>query len=196
MAAKKCSKCGVEKGIEAFYYNVKRDYRNCKCKHCVSLEARAIRAKPGYSQWHKQYRRSNKTRLNALTRASRAKAPEKARSYNRTWRTKDPIRALYFAAKQRAKKYGIAFAIGRDDILMPPRCPILGIPFGPNTGRGMGSHGDSPSLDRIEPLLGYVSGNVQVISRKANTMKSNASRAELEAFADWVLRRKYGKAAA
>ena len=44
----------------------------------------------------------------------------------------------------------------------------------------------SPSLDRIDPNKGYVKGNVQVISRLANIMKSNASPEELRAFANWV----------
>lgn len=38
---------------------------------------------------------------------------------------------------------------------------------------------DRPSLDRINPDRGYVPGNVQVISFRANTLKNNATREEL-----------------
>jgi len=38
----------------------------------------------------------------------------------------------------------------------------------------------SPSLDRINPALGYVKGNVWVISFKANAIKQNATVQELE----------------
>lgn len=36
------------------------------------------------------------------------------------------------------------------------------------------------SLDRVMPFLGYVEGNVQIISHRANGFKSNASRDEIE----------------
>lgn len=38
---------------------------------------------------------------------------------------------------------------------------------------------DSPSLDRIKPELGYVKGNIRVISFKANSIKNDASIEEL-----------------
>jgi hypothetical protein len=39
---------------------------------------------------------------------------------------------------------------------------------------------NSPSLDKIIPSLGYVRGNVQVISQRANSIKRDATLAELE----------------
>lgn len=52
------------------------------------------------------------------------------------------------------------------------RCPALGIPmhWGDETGLK-----DSPSLDRIEPEIGYVRGNVQWVSNLANMIKTSAS---------------------
>jgi len=47
--------------------------------------------------------------------------------------------------------------------------------------RGVGVMQDaSPSLDRINNLLGYVKGNVHVISMKANRIKTDATVEELE----------------
>ena len=64
---------------------------------------------------------------------------------------------------------------------IPEVCPVLGIPV--NRG-GVGKKGgrpDSPSMDRIDPTKGYIKGNVRVISNRANTLKCNATVAELEA---------------
>lgn len=187
MATKQCSKCSAEKDISEFYFDKHRQRHDGRCNACRSAYAKEVRSRPGYNEWHRAYRRQNKERLNALAREARAKTPHKSREYTKRWRTSDPVRALYFAAKQRAKLYGLEFSIQKGDIIIPDRCPALGLVFGPNTGRGMGSHWDSPSLDRIDPAKGYVSGNVQVLSRLANTMKSNASRDDLLKFAQWIV---------
>ncbi len=53
--------------------------------------------------------------------------------------------------------------------------------FGLNKHVGEGKlYDDSPSLDKIIPKLGYVKGNVWVVSNKANRIKSNATIEELE----------------
>ena len=44
------------------------------------------------------------------------------------------------------------------------------------------------SLDRINPELGYIPGNIQVLSTKANVLKNNASINELITFAKNVLK--------
>lgn len=71
------------------------------------------------------------------------------------------------AAKQRAKNQY--------------KCPLLEVPF---VAGEKGNYEYTPSLDRIDPNKGYVKGNVWVITKRANTMKNNATRAELLKFAD------------
>jgi hypothetical protein len=84
---------------------------------------------------------------------------------------------MLYAAKARAKKDGLPFSIVLDDIVVPDMCPVLGIPIIKNSGR---CQPNSPSLDKTIPQNGYVRGNVEVISHKANTIKSDATIEELE----------------
>ena len=95
-------------------------------------------------------------------------------------------RKLLKYAKYRAKKYSLDFDLVLADITIPDKCPILGIQLVENP---VHSNSNSPSIDRIDSSKGYLKGNIQVISHKANTMKSNASLEELTLFALWVLGR-------
>jgi hypothetical protein len=75
-------------------------------------------------------------------------------------------------ARNRAKKNNIPFNLTIEDIVIPKVCPILGIPLFHEKG---GVTDNTPSLDKIIPSLGYIKGNVAVISWKANLMKSDLS---------------------
>lgn len=84
------------------------------------------------------------------------------------------------AAKNRALKDGLEFSISYKDLDWPTVCPVLEIKLERNSL--MDSKNNSPSLDRLSPKLGYVKGNVRIISTLANRMKQNATREELEMF--------------
>ena len=109
-----------------------------------------------------------------------------AKQYTRTqkWQDANPDFKMFQAAKRRAKKTGVPFSITRKDIVIPDVCPVLGILL--IKGGQRYSTADSPSLDKIRPELGYVPGNVAVISHKANTIKSNATVEDLEAVVAWL----------
>jgi hypothetical protein len=79
---------------------------------------------------------------------------------------------------------GIPFAIEPSDLILPERCPVLGFPL--EVARGQAKY-NSPSIDRLIPALGYVRGNVDVISYLANTLKNNCTDpAQLEAVARYM----------
>lgn len=104
------------------------------------------------------------------------------------WQKANRERSVAGAARQRARKRGIPFSITPADVVIPEKCPALGLVLKTYIGGPEGgAKPDSASLDRRVPELGYVPGNVQVISAKANQMKSNASPDELWSFALWVL---------
>ena len=87
---------------------------------------------------------------------------------------------LWHGAKSRSSLRGIDFDIDLEDVVIPELCPILGLKL------ERLDNDAAASLDRIDPSLGYVRGNVWVISNKANRMKSNASLEELRKFGQWA----------
>lgn len=91
---------------------------------------------------------------------------------------------LWTAAKERANKSGIPFDIELSDIVIPDSCPVLGISIDKRLGRGRRKP-DSPSLDKFIPEKGYVKGNVQVISWRANWLKNNGTVEEWIKIAKW-----------
>jgi hypothetical protein len=98
---------------------------------------------------------------------------------------------LLSLARQRAKKSGIPFAITEEDIKIGTRCPVMDVPY--ETGKDHVPHPHAPSLDRIDPRLGYVPGNVVVISRMANTIKHDASVEQIGKVYRWLKRLTRGR---
>jgi hypothetical protein len=84
--------------------------------------------------------------------------------------------------KHRAKLLNLPFDLSLSDIVVPKRCPVLGIPLIVNTG-GLKRGPNTPSVDRIKPERGYVKDNIVVISWRANRIKSDATVAELQKLA-------------
>jgi len=117
-----------------------------------------------------------------LAQAARMQDPEKrakanacALKYNKaaqkrivssplTW----PIRAVT-RLRYIAKTKNLPFNMEAADIVIPPVCPVLGLPF--VFGADGYRHPHGPSVDRIIPALGYVKGNVRVICNLANRLK-------------------------
>lgn len=92
--------------------------------------------------------------------------------------------------KKRCKLNNIPFDITPEDIPLPEYCPVFGMKLNPGE-RGYANKGEkrnweSPSVDRVVPELGYVKGNVRVISMRANTIKNNATADELEKVLNYV----------
>jgi hypothetical protein len=86
-----------------------------------------------------------------------------------------PAYNLWDQARSRAQRHNVHFSLDPDQIVIPDRCPVLGISL-----KIGGRRSDrSPSLDRINPAEGYVPGNVRVISDKANRLKGNRTIKQL-----------------
>lgn len=60
---------------------------------------------------------------------------------------------------------------------------MLGIELSISEGR---MADNSPSLDRFKPELGYVKGNIHVISTRANRIKNDATYNEIRKLFYWM----------
>lgn len=110
-------------------------------------------------------------------RTYRAENRKDLKLKNDAWRSINPKRVMVIAARKRAKQDGLPCTITQADIIIPFACPLLNIPMWRGSGR---RHHGSPTLDRIVPNLGYVPGNVIVISHRANLIKNDATLTELQ----------------
>lgn len=132
-------------------------------------------------QLNREWRAKNKDKVAAAAARYRETHREQLNAYNKEYN--HSAKMLLSGIKSRCKKYGIEFNLTIDDIVVPDQCPILGIPI---------SHGDgyrtdnSPSVDRINNSLGYIKGNVHVISMRANRIKNDSTLDELRLLVEYL----------
>jgi hypothetical protein len=129
-----------------------------------------------YIKWYSNpvNREKSRARVSKWSKDNRGRKND----YVRKWNRANPKSCLINKAKHRAKKKGFEFSITVDDFDLPDVCPVLGIPLViGNTKQA----NNSPTLDRLDSSKGYISGNVRVISWRANDIKRNSTIEELEA---------------
>lgn len=159
MPNRTCRVCGRE--LRA---NNKTGVCSSRNPACLSERHRAWRAGMPL-EWYelrKAAQREAFARLSAERRAQR-NASERA-SYAR-----NPAARMLTAAR-RQRKRGVLVTVTVADILVPVACPVCGVVMTSGQAR---SSDRSPSLDRYEPALGYVPGNIMVICRGCNRRKQN-----------------------
>ena len=101
-------------------------------------------------------------------------------------RDKNPISTYFVAKKSWCKQRGIEFSLTQEYLegIWTGVCPVFGIKIILGA-QGKGSH-ISAHLDRRDPSKGYVVGNVNWISGRANRIKYDASLEELKQIVAWV----------
>jgi len=92
-----------------------------------------------------------------------------------------------YRIRHRAKKLQVPCDLTIDDLELPEKCPILGIPMQFNT---VSPDENSYSLDRIDNTKGYTKSNVQIISHLANMLKSKATLEQLEKLGEWATKQR------
>lgn len=167
---KKCTVCGRELSLEAFYKGSGKFGRQSRCIECD----KEIHASEHYKELRKESRNLRRKYSSSDNEKDKQKLLEDDNSYKKY---------MVRSAKQRALKKGLDFNITYEDFDIPEKCPLLGITLVKHVGDGV-AQDDSPSLDRIKPELGYIKGNVWVISRKANEIKNNVDSNTLKKIAE------------
>lgn len=135
--------------------NVTNTSRICD-KHGTPMRRYKNRGNPAWAQWHCH-------KCDDIRR--------------KDWYASDPRRQLLYHARTRARLNSLPISISIEDIEIPTTCPVLGILLERGVGRVKDS---SPSIDRKSPELGYIPGNIRVISWRANKLRSDATIVELE----------------
>lgn len=154
-----CKHCGIEKPTAEFSWPERKNKRKM----------------PDTDRCKQCKREARKLVTDALGK-------DKIREINQeSWRNKSREKRLTDWARLRAKQKGLPFNITWKDVIIPDICPVFGIPFEYN------NHERTASLDRIIPDLGYVVGNIAVISLKANVMKNAGTVEEVGKLYHWML---------
>ena len=156
---KVCNTCNKYKLLSEFYNNrfVKKDGLRYNCKSC----------KKEYENNSCQFKRWFQSKK------ARAKKPDIEFTILPTDIPGVTIGET-FTIDRRGRKY-----TSWEATQYPKVCPV----FGTKLDWGMnGLTNNSPSLDRINPKLGYIKGNVTMMSHLANIMKSNATPEQLKQF--------------
>jgi predicted transcriptional regulator len=170
-----CKKCNQSLEESLFNRNkTKLDGFEIYCKECAK-----VKSKLAYEKGREKYVARNKERY----LENKEQVLQSCKDYYERLKSSRPEVLLLRSAKQRAKTKNLPIDITLEDIIIPEYCPILKIKL--ECSKGNASK-NSPSLDKIIPELGYVKGNIQVISNLANTMKWDANFKELVNFAEWV----------
>jgi hypothetical protein len=139
-----------------------------RCKECHRLSGRKR-----YAETPKEIRKARNAAWYATNknkqRAYRDANKERDKATRRADYVKRRAVLLIKGAKHRAKEINVPFDLGEHAthyqmVIDAGFCQATGLPFDLRTSGSMKNRNPfSPSLDRIEPKLGYVYGNVRVV---------------------------------
>lgn len=163
MATKVCSKCKESKELVEFNNSqTAKDKKQSRCRECERQyqQLRSVKYAAEIQEYSLSYIKRKRT--------------------DHDWR----IKQLIQQAKRRASKKNLPFDLTLENVKKKfpagNRCPVFGFEL---TWGNSGFRETSPSIDRIDSSKGYTCDNIQVISWKANRLKSNFTLADIEALA-------------
>lgn len=155
---KDCIKCNST--LPSKHFNFRTDTKKLRatCNPCRKLDMR------------KNYAENKESRIKKTTQ----------------YALKNYEQKILSNAVKSAKIKNLEFNLTIEDINIPTHCPYLGTEITKILGKGV--VWTNASIDRIDSSKGYIKGNVEIISRKANSMKNMATKEEMLVFAKNVLK--------
>jgi hypothetical protein len=164
METKICSKCKQEKSLQEFHAGNGKMAKRAQCKNCCK------------TLYDTPERLLKNTQKRAEKRRNDPNYKKREKELAQINNKNNPLKYLIKIAKNRAKIKNIEFSITEKDLVLPKFCPLLNIALKINKIK---SENNSFSIDRIDNSKGYITGNVWIISKRANWLKNNASIEEL-----------------
>lgn len=168
---KKCKICNLNKHYSDFSINnAAKDKLQSRCRSCDKdyQSKRRIKYSKEIRDYSREYQREKRKnfdfRLKMLLNASKQRAVLKNREHSITI---EDIKKIY---------------------PVDGKCPVFGIELKFNSA---GFRDDSPSIDRIDSSKGYTKDNIQIISWKANRIKSYATVEELQTVLNYLIQGEY-----
>lgn len=128
-----------------------------------------------------------KTRIYQLLTKYNIDTPKKRRTVRKLSVMERTIWRLINTIRSNCKRTGIPFNITIDDFIpVPEYCPVFGTKLDfKEKAKGQRTN-NSPSMDRIIPELGYVKGNVVIISWRANRIKNDGTWEEHAKISEFI----------
>jgi len=175
---KRCPVCEAKKPLVEFYKN------QSWCIACYKDYREKNKAKRRIT-YHKYYL-ENAERLKEKQRTYGQDHKETVKERKLQERICNPAKYMLRTKRNECKKFGVEFTLEMSDLLpLPEICPVLGIKLNYVVLSGRPEN-NSPSIDRLNNAIGYLHGNVRVISNRANRLKSDGTAEEHQKIVDYM----------
>lgn len=175
---KQCNKCSEWKSFEEFYdRKISKDGKHNTCKICINNYQRN-RYK------NDEVRNNHLNRCKNLTKQQKIEAKERSDKFYKSVRGR--ARSLLHNARKSSKSKNMECSLTLEHIIQgieSERCPVTGVRFDLGNSyqivSGTKKNPFAPSLDRIDPKLGYTNQNVRIVIWQYNLMKGELSDSQV-----------------
>lgn len=145
-----------------------------KCSKCDILKE--------LSEFHKSSKYNDGLDYKCKVCEKQRAAKRYAKTYSdRAWRLRQLLRYSSYRAVKKSMEHTLTLEELEELYPDDNKCPVFDVEF--SWG---GDTINSPSIDRIDNLKGYTKQNCQVISARANAIKTDATLSELEAVVSFL----------